>query len=304
MSDFASNTDPFHDAPWRALWEAATARRALAARPLTGGISAETVLIDYISPAGMLCQAIARKHGPVDLARNPRIAWDELALLNVLREANISAPHGIGVSDAGYLPTPVLLISFVEGTHEPPVTDHPERAASLLAAIHRCPLDERLARLPRVVTAIPSASESLDTSLSEGKVRAALASVEPPRTGETTLLHGDYWPGNLLWPPDGHTVAIDWEDAAIGDPLADLANARLEWRLTYNAASANRFTRQYAAEAGRNLDALPWWDLRAALRLCGRLDSFGLDPVTEHRWRAKHHRFIATAIARLERPSN
>jgi aminoglycoside phosphotransferase (APT) family kinase protein len=39
------------------------------------------------------------------------------------------------------------------------------------------------------------------------------------------LLHGDFWPGNALW-RDGALVAIlDWEDAAIGDPLADVANA-------------------------------------------------------------------------------
>ncbi|MEZ4496142.1 MAG: phosphotransferase [Thermomicrobiales bacterium] len=81
-------------------------------------------------------------------ARNPRIAWDELALLEVLRDAGVPAPSGIGVSDAGFFPTPVLFIEFIEGTSEPPATQEPERAAELLAQIHRCPTGDRLAFLP------------------------------------------------------------------------------------------------------------------------------------------------------------
>jgi hypothetical protein len=37
-----------------------------------------------------------------------------------------------------------------------------------------------------------------------------------------TLLHGDYWPGNIhIHPTNGLTV-FDWEDAAIGPPVLDL----------------------------------------------------------------------------------
>ncbi len=40
------------------------------------------------------------------------------------------------------------------------------------------------------------------------------------------LLHGDLWPGNVLW-QDGRLVAVvDWEDGAVGAPLIDVASAR------------------------------------------------------------------------------
>ena len=302
MSENGDAPDAFNEMRWREMWEAFTARRAVAARPLTGGISAETVLIDYISPAGMLCQAVARRHGPIDFARNPRIAWDELALLEVLRDAGVPAPDGIGVSDAGFFPTPVLFIEFIEGTSEPPATQEPERAAELLAQIHRCPTGDRLAFLPRRTAAIPPAGDQLDTSLSEPRIRAALASVDPPATREDVLLHGDFWPGNLIWDHLGNPRAIDWEDAAIGDPLSDLANARIEWRLARNARVSERFTRRYVEITGRGIESLPWWDLWAALKLCGRLSGFGLDAVTERRWRAKHRRFVDEAIANLTSP--
>ncbi len=63
----------------------------------------------------------------------------------------------------------------------------------------------------------------------EGRIRRALERVWPfPRSNPDVLLHGDFWPGNLLWKEGGLVAVIDWEDAALGDPLADVANARLE----------------------------------------------------------------------------
>jgi aminoglycoside phosphotransferase (APT) family kinase protein len=40
---------------------------------------------------------------------------------------------------------------------------------------------------------------------------------------------------------------IDWEDAAIGCPLADLANARLELLWAAGGEAMEEFTRRYTA---------------------------------------------------------
>jgi aminoglycoside phosphotransferase (APT) family kinase protein len=71
--------------------------------------------------------------------------------------------------------------------------------------------------------------ENLDESLDEGLIRNTLESFWPLHQGnKEVLLHGDFWPGNVLWKEDRLVAVIDWEDAALGDPLADFANSRLE----------------------------------------------------------------------------
>ncbi|MEZ4624682.1 MAG: aminoglycoside phosphotransferase family protein [Thermomicrobiales bacterium] len=302
MSESGNTPGAFDERRWREMWRP-RARRAVAARPLAGGISAETVLIDYISPAGMLCQAVGRRHGPdIDFARNPRIAWDELALLESLRDA------GVPARPASASPTPASFrrrccssnSSRERASRRQRRSLSEQRNSSRRFIAARPAIGSHF--LPRRRAAIPPTADQLDTSLSEPQIRAALASVDPPATREDVLLHGDFWPGNLIWDRHGNPHAIDWEDAAIGDPLCDLANARLEWRLARNARVSERFTRRYVEITGRGIESLPWWDLWAALKLCGRLGGFGLDAVTERRWRAKHRRFVDEAIANLTSP--
>lgn len=70
----------------------------------------------------------------------------------------------------------------------------------------------------------------LDTFHRLGDQQAALADALP-RTTETSLVHGDYRFDNLVLDPfDGTVRAIlDWEIAALGDPLADLGYFLVSW---------------------------------------------------------------------------
>jgi aminoglycoside phosphotransferase (APT) family kinase protein len=132
-------------------------------------------------------------------------------------------------------------------------------------------------------------------------VLARIHRVEPPPFlgGDGVLLHGDFWPGNTLW-RDGRLVAVvDWEDAAVGDPLADVANARLELAWSVGFDAMEEFTSAYAARADVDLARLPAWDIRADARLTARLSSWGLDPAEERRMLAARYRFVAQAFARL-----
>jgi aminoglycoside phosphotransferase (APT) family kinase protein len=44
----------------------------------------------------------------------------------------------------------------------------------------------------------------------------------PLRAAPQTLLHGDYWPGNLSLLPDGRLAAFDWQLAGLGPGVVDL----------------------------------------------------------------------------------
>lgn len=65
--------------------------------------------------------------------------------------------------------------------------------------------------------------------------------------GPPVLLHGDFWPGNVMW--RGKTIAaiLDWEDAAVGDALSDLACARVELACAAGVDAAEMFTAAYGA---------------------------------------------------------
>jgi aminoglycoside phosphotransferase (APT) family kinase protein len=43
-----------------------------------------------------------------------------------------------------------------------------------------------------------------------------------PPPGHTTLVHGDYRVGNVIFGPEGLRSVLDWELAHIGDPMEDL----------------------------------------------------------------------------------
>lgn len=143
----------------------------------------------------------------------------------------------------------------------------------------------------------------LDFSLSEGQIRAALELMWPPaQKNKSTVLHGDFWPGNLLWSQGEIAAVIDWEDAGVGDPLADLANARLEILMFFGMEAMQEFTDHYSIRM-ESLDYtnLPYWDLSAALRPAGRMSGFGLERETLQTFRERHKLFVNQALSRFKR---
>jgi Ser/Thr protein kinase RdoA (MazF antagonist) len=120
------------------------------------------------------------------------------------------------------------------------------------------------------------------------------------------LLHGDFWPGNTVW-RDGRLVAvIDWEEAAFGDPLADLAVSRLDILWIFGLSAMNDFTQQYRSVTGINVINLPYWDLYAALRPASHIAEWaavypplGRPDITEETMREGHRLFVTQAFETL-----
>lgn len=287
----------------RLVQRVAPGARLLAARPLAGGVSAQVTALEIAPPDGRTL--VLRRHGTADLARDPDIAAHEFRLLQGLQAAGVPAPLPLHLDISGtILPTPWLLQSFVDGdTADVPadLDDHMRRLAGALAAIHRVPTAE-LAFLPRqeeqAVALIAMPRPGLDEGLAESRLRAALAaSWPPPRRNPSALLHGDFWPGNLLWRGGRLQAVIDWEDAATGDPLADLANARLELFIARGEDAMAALTRHYLTLSGIDPAALPLWDLWAALRPIAGLPGWGLEPAEERRLRERHRTFTERALA-------
>jgi aminoglycoside phosphotransferase (APT) family kinase protein len=81
-----------------------------------------------------------------------------------------------------------------------------------------------------------------------------------------TLLHVDYWPGNVLWLGGRINAIVDWEEASFGDPALDVAYMRMDMSLRGLHRVADGFLAAYEAEVGRPLRNLGSWELAAAVR--------------------------------------
>ncbi len=276
---------------------------------LKGGVSAQVTALEVLQPEGGIQKMVVRQHGELDLKYNPNIAAEEFRLLRMLRSAGLPVPAPYYADQSGTIfPTPYIVVEYIEGKTElapADLNDFTQRVAAQLTHIHQVDalaldftfLPHQSANVARRLREHPAI---LDDALSEGRIREALARVWPlPRRNPIALLHGDYWPGNLLWHEGSLAAVIDWEDAALGDPLADLASSRLEMLWAFGGEAMQHFTTAYLSLNSIDCTHLAYWDLYAGLRPAGRLAGWALDTATENAMRATHHEFIAQAFARL-----
>ncbi|RAP77175.1 phosphotransferase family protein [Paenibacillus montanisoli] len=282
----------------------------LRAQKLGGGVSAVVTLLEWRRPNGETARCVVRQHGAADLRRNPRLAADEFKLLRQLEDAGLPVPGALYADpDGELLGSPCVVTRYVEGATAVAEGQHQQAVdemAAVLSQIHLagCQAPD-LSFLPvyeEIAWAKLNHPPSVpDEALSESRIRAALLEAWPLRgRNGGTLLHGDYWPGNLLW-QDGRLAAVlDWEDAAVGDPLSDLAGSRLELLWAYGPDAMETFTRAYTARmSGIDYTDLPYWELYAALRPAGSLAHWGLLEDAERRMRERHRWFVEEAFRRL-----
>ena len=116
---------------------------------------------------------------------------------------------------------------------------------------------------------------------------------------ESALLHGDFWPGNILWKDGQLAAVIDWEDARTGDPVAELADSRLEILWAFGIDAMNDFTDHYKTIMPLDFTDLPYWDLYAALRPAFRISDWAKGDVEQETMRQGHRLFVGQAFENL-----
>lgn len=276
---------------------------------LQGGVSAQVIAFELERAGGQTEKMIVRRHGPADLKSNPQIAADEFRLLQLLQQAGLAVPKPYYLDQSGEIfSTPYIVVEYIEGTSEFAPSDLPDfilQFAVYLSRIHS--VDDSMLDLSFLPQQEKICTKKLrerpaivDESLDEGHIRDVLEAVWPlPQRNKAVLLHGDFWPGNLLW-RDGQLVGvIDWEDARLGDPLADVANSRMELLWAFGSEAMQSFTRQYQAMTNIDFALLPYWDLCAALRPAGRIGEWAGDEQKEKTMRERHRWFITRAFDKL-----
>lgn len=279
--------------------------RLLRTWALTGGVSAQVTAVKFERADGQTETVVVRQHGAVDLAQNPHVARDEYQLLNILYTGGMRVPQPFFADESGeILPTPYVVIAFVEGETLFETNDldgYITQAAGQLAKLHTTNWPN-VSFLPAQTYAnwFRERPVKMDDSLGESDIRDVLEMDWPPTTyNPASLLHGDYWPGNLMWNDGQLAAVIDWEDAHLGDPLQDLAIARLELLWAFGSEAMEQFTACYQQQTTFDNRNLPYWDLCAALRPAGKISSWVTDEAAKQTMRDKHHAFVAQAMGKI-----
>ena len=81
-----------------------------------------------------------------------------------------------------------------------------------------------------------------------------------------SLLHIDYWSGNILWHENEISAVLDWEEASYGDPAVDVGYARMNMILMGAPNAADEFLSVYESEMGREVKNVGFWELAASVR--------------------------------------
>lgn len=229
--------------------------------PLGGGMSSEMFRVTLGDR-----RWVARFPGPEVRAILEDPAVHELRVLEAVCAAGLPAPRpvALGACPEGRF----LLLEYLEGAATAAPSDPAgfvRQMAETLARIHAIDVGKfdflpetrrRYAPRPGPMNAALREPEVVEALLAEGEL--------PP--WEVVLLHGDFWPGNVLWRKGRLTGIVDWENALRGPALADLAISRLDvcWVLGREAMEA--FTARYLELRPIDTGLLRYWDLRAALR--------------------------------------
>ncbi len=289
---------------------------------LTGGLSSWMTRIEVERSDGSRHTLVLRRGRRPDAERHTLPFGAEFELLRHLDAQGIPVARPRAFDDSGrILPQAFVVLDFVHGTTRF-TTDDPIRIsvqmADVLAAIHD--LDPASASLPVlplhmdrmqgwVITDLTRREP--DHSLREHLVRQHLDQHWPPSSTETCLLHGDYFPGNIVWQGDAIAAVIDWESAALGDPMADIATTRLDLRWAYGAEAAEQFTDRYVALTHRSTATLPVWELVVSLRPAGAISLWAIDMIAHGRpditaaaMRIEQHAYVDSALQRLDPTSN
>jgi aminoglycoside phosphotransferase (APT) family kinase protein len=274
--------------------------------PLEGGVSAHVTAVELALPGGGTERVVIRRHGATDWKPlEADVTSMEFNLLRTLEREGfaVPAPRLLDLSGT-ILPTPYMVMALVDGSTDVASSELPDalrQMASYLSRLHA--IDIESIDLPALPCRDDPTANTMrylpDTSLGE-RIRAAHGRHGPIRpTNRPTLLHGDYWPGNVLWRDGKIAAVIDWEDAAIGDPIADLAGSRNELLWKYGLDARERFTRHYCSMTPIDLTNLPFWEISGATGAMALMGEWGLDAEVEADMRAKCEWLIDRALRAL-----
>lgn len=248
--------------------ESVTGRTVVEITPLIGGMSSQIERCLLEDGSSIVVRAITDQAW---LRREPDLITNEAHALELVAASTIRAPHLIAAdSDEAR-----LAMSFLEGSMTVDPAELEERAvtiAAAAAAIATTPLpaDHRLPRWRSWAPPNPEPPSWGDRTLWQRGIDA-LHDSRQPAPHQPVLLHRDLHPLNMLWSGPDEVGIVDWVNACVGHPHAELGHLR--WNLTVLAGRelADRVLESYLALTATfdpsGYDR--WWDIVPLMSFIG-----------------------------------
>ena len=248
---------------------------------LRGGITFDVSMLEINDGKRENEKLILRKSTGIDNAKYSKKLQKEYKLLQLLERVNIPAPIPLFFSKEKEIHThPFIVLKYIDGETQfelQNVTDYIKKYTTNLLNIHNINIKENDSSF------LPDQNAVLSNIINEIHNDQIKDQVFNPLKTESyknkpVLVHGDYWPGNILWYKNEIVATIDWEDAFIGDPLLDVANSRLELLWAFDSSAMNEFTTIYKQKQQQlDFSDLWLWDLFVSRRNSLSLDKWPID---------------------------
>ena len=245
-------------------------------RILEGGVSSEVFLIAVESKKGEEKIVLRTEGGPP--AENS--IKTEYLLLEKLHQTKVPCAKPIHLDHSKeILDKDFMLMTYLEGTIEIPKIKNfgfLNKMVGILKNIHN--VDTKiLPTLPCRFDPTYDLFEFLPNARINKELKAILKGYDTSYSGKPVLLHGDFWPGNILWTKDEISGVLDWEYAAVGDPVSDLAVASLELKYDYGKRGVDRFLDLYSKNFSIDQSRFSLWLIYVSASTLFFIDEWNLE---------------------------
>ena len=239
-------------------------------------MSSEVVLIAVESRKGEEKIVLRTEGGPP--AENS--IKTEYLLLEKLHQTKVPCAKPIHLDNSKeILDKDFMLMTYLEGTIEIPKIKNfgfLNKMVGILKKIHN--VDTKiLPTLPCRFDPTYDLFEFLPNAKFNKELKAILKGYDTFYSGKPVLLHGDFWPGNILWTKDEISGVLDWEYAAVGDPVSDLAVASLELKYDYGKRGVDRFLDLYSKNFSIDQSRLSLWLIYVSASTLFFIDEWNLE---------------------------
>ena len=235
-------------------------RAAVVVRRLGGGLDAATHLVRSDNGTEAVLRRATRPHqeGRGEEFRRER------DMLTALQDAGLPVARPLGADlRAVQTDVPALLVSRLPGRltyPRMPTAVFISALAQAAAMVHR-------QRVPEAVWPWNDRAANLQRSVDAGqgpdwaRLRDAGIPQEP-----LTFVHGDLWPGNLLFRDDRLTGIVDWGHAGLGHPALEVSYMAADLRVATGSQDVHAAVIDAYEELRGPLTNRNWWELAGYLR--------------------------------------